>query len=152
VADQRDNVTFLLVGHGPENASLRAEIERLGLGPRVRLPGFRPDGRRLLGLLDLYLMSSEFEGMPIALLEALALGKPVVATPVGGIPELVQHGQEGFLAPVGAVEKLAEDTLKLLDDEPLRLQMGQRGAEKVAGRFHLKQRVQAIEALYLELL
>lgn len=152
VADRRDDVTFLLVGHGPEEASLRAEVERLGLGERVRMPGFRPDGRRLLGLLDLYLMSSEFEGLPIALLEALALGKTAVATPAGGIPELVSHGQEGFLAPVGAVDELAGYTLKLLDEEQLRLQMGQRGAEKVAARFHLQKRVQRIEALYLELL
>lgn len=152
VADQREDVTFLLVGHGPEEDFLRAEIGRLGLGARLRLPGFRPDGRRLLGLMDLYLMSSEFEGLPIALLEALALGKPAVATPVGGISELVQQGQEGFLAPVGAIEALAECTLQLLDDEPLRREMGQRGAEKVAEQFHLQKRVQRIEALYRELL
>jgi len=152
VADRRADVTFLLVGHGPEEASLRAEIEALGLAKQVRMPGFRPDGRRLLGLLDIYLMSSEFEGLPIALLEAMALGKPVVVTPVGGIPELVQPGQEGFLAPVGAIEELTQYTLKLLDDEPLRQQMGQRGASKAAEQFHLKKRVQSIETLYSELL
>ena len=76
----------------------------------------------------------------------------MVATPVGGIPELVEHRQEGFLAPVGAIEEMAGYTLELLAEEQLRLQMGQRGADKVASQFHLKKRVQSIESLYLELL
>jgi glycosyltransferase involved in cell wall biosynthesis len=152
ISTQREDVTFLLVGHGPEEAILRAKVQALGLTERVRMPGFRPDGRRVLGLMDVYLMCSEFEGLPIALLEAMALGKPVVATAVGGIPEVAQDGQEGFLTPVGAVDALVDYTLSLLVDSPRRQQMGQCGAEKVARDFHWKDRVHFIEQLYLEVL
>jgi glycosyltransferase involved in cell wall biosynthesis len=152
VAGQREDVTLLLVGYGPEEEALRARVAAMGLGGRVRMPGFRPDGRRVLGLVDVYLMSSEYEGLPMALLEAMALSKPVVATGVGGIPEVVKHGREGFLVPVAAVEELAWHTIRLLDDQTVRLEMGRRGAQKVEDEFHLKTRVQLVEDAYLELL
>jgi glycosyltransferase involved in cell wall biosynthesis len=152
VISQRDDVTFLMVGHGPEEKALKAKVQALGLTERVRMPGFRPDGRRVLGLMDVYLMSSAFEGLPIALLEAMALGKPIVATTVGGIPEVVQDGQEGFLTPVGAIDTLAGHSLNLLADPQRRQQMGQCGAKKVAGDFHWKDRVHFMEQLYLEIL
>jgi glycosyltransferase involved in cell wall biosynthesis len=152
VTSRRENVTFLMVGHGPEEAILKAKVQALGLTERVRMPGFRPDGRRVLGLMDVYLISSEFEGLPIALLEAMALGKPIVATTVGGIPEVVQNGREGFLTSVGAVEALAEYSQRLLTDSQQRWQMGQRGAKKVAEDFHWKDRVHFTEQLYLEIL
>lgn len=152
VARQRDDVTFLLVGHGPEAEQVAAQVKDLGLTGRVRLPGFRSDGRRLLGLMDVYLMTSEFEGLPVALLEAMALGKPVVSTAVGGVPELVTEEAEGFLTSVGEIERLAAYTLRLLNEPGMRQQMGQQAATKVATRFHLKERVQFTERLYLELL
>jgi glycosyltransferase involved in cell wall biosynthesis len=152
IAGERQDVTFLLVGSGSEEVSLRAHVTALGLADRLRMPGFRPDGRRVLGLLDLYLMTSEYEGLPIALLEAMVLSKPVVATAVGGIPELVQNGQEGLLTPVGAVDELARCALRLLADPALRSKMGQRGAKKVEESFHLRTRVQYIETIYREML
>jgi glycosyltransferase involved in cell wall biosynthesis len=152
VASQREDVTFLLVGHGPEETTLKAKVQALGLTERIRMPGFRPDGRRVLGLMDVYLMCSEFEGLPIALLEAMALAKPIVATAVGGIPEVVQNGQEGFLTPVGAIDSLADHSLTLLADCQRRQQMGQRGAQKVAEDFHWRDRVYFMEQLYLEVL
>jgi glycosyltransferase involved in cell wall biosynthesis len=84
------------------------------------LPGFRPDGRAVIGALDVFLMTSEFEGLPIALLEAMALGKPVVATSVGGVPEAVTGGKEGFLSPVGDVESIASRVFQLVGDSDLR--------------------------------
>jgi glycosyltransferase involved in cell wall biosynthesis len=102
--------------------------------------------------MDVYLMCSEFEGLPIALLEAMALAKPIVATAVGGIPEVVQNGQEGFLTPVGAIDTLADHSLNLLADCQRRQQMGQRGAQKVAEDFHWQDRVHFTEQLYLEIL
>jgi len=149
---QQKNVTFLLVGHGPEEALLRAKIKNLNLGNRIVMPGFRADGRRVMALMDIFLMTSEFEGLPIALLEAMALGKPVVATSVGGIPEVVAHGEDGFLAPIGAIDQLMESCMTLLGDHRRRERMGQAGAKKVEQRFHLRQRVQFIENFYLELL
>lgn len=152
VAEQREDVTFLLVGYGAEEADLRARVRVLGLENWVRMPGFRPDGRRALGLVDVYLMSSGYEGLPIALLEAMALGKPVVATAVGGIPELVQNGREGFLTPVAAIDDLASRTLELLDNATLRQEMGRRGAKRVEAEFHLEARIRFVEREYLNTL
>ncbi len=152
VAKQREDVTFLLVGYGPEDAALRNRVETLGLTTRVIMPGFRPDSRRLMGLMDVYLMSSEFEGLPIALLEAMILAKPVVATNVSGISEAVESGKEGFLAPVGAVAELSHYVVQLLNSPTLHFELGQCGAKKAEANFHLKDRVQFIEDIYLELL
>jgi glycosyltransferase involved in cell wall biosynthesis len=152
IAGRREDVTFLLVGDGPEAATIKAKIQMLGLTNRVRLPGFRPDGRRLMGLMDVYLMTSEFEGLPIALLEAMALGKPVVSTAVGGIPELVRPAGEGFLTSVGNINNLTRYTLQLLNDPQRRQQMGQQGAYRVETEFHLRHRVRMIESIYLEVL
>lgn len=152
IAKLQKNVTFLLVGHGQEEAMLRSKIRELRIEDRVMMPGFRPDGRRVMTLMDVFLMTSEFEGLPMALLEAMALAKPVVATSVGGIPEVVKNGDEGFLTLVGAVDELAGYATKLLGDPQLRQRMGERGAAKVEEKFHLKHRVKFIEELYLEIL
>jgi glycosyltransferase involved in cell wall biosynthesis len=152
VAAHREDVTFLIVGHGPEETVLKAKVRELGLSDRVYMPGFRPDGRRVLGLMDVYLMTSTYEGLPIALLEALTLGKPVVSTAVGGIPEVVEDGREGFLTPVGAVDEMAHQIIRLLDDSHLRQVMGQWGTGKIEAHYHIKHRVRVMEDLYLELL
>lgn len=152
VLSQRQDVTFLLVGDGPENETVWAKIQALGLEQHFRLPGFRADGRRLMGLMDVYLMTSEFEGLPIAMLEAMALSKPIVATRVGGIPEVITPGQEGFLTSVSTIAQLADNVLKLLTDATLRAQMGQRGVDKVKAEFHLKDRVALTEQHYSTLI
>lgn len=152
VAAQRPDVLFLLVGDGPEMPTVAAQVAALGLEECVRLPGLRADGRRCMGLMDVYLMTSEYEGLPMALLEAMALGKPVVATAVGGIPEAVESGKSGWLAQAGATGELARAVLALLDDMPGRLAMGNVAGQTVEQRFHLRQRVAAIEELYASLL
>jgi glycosyltransferase involved in cell wall biosynthesis len=152
VTKQQKNVTFLLVGHGPDESMLRSRIRELMIEDHVVMPGFRPDGRRVMALMDIFLMTSEHEGLPIALLEAMVLGKPVVATSVGGIPEVVKHGEEGLLTSMGAVGELAKFVFKLIGDSHLRLRMGQLGSRKVEQNFHLKDRVKFIEKLYLEIL
>jgi glycosyltransferase involved in cell wall biosynthesis len=150
IAGQREDVTFLLVGYGPKESVLRARVQAIGLSERIKMPGFRADGRRALGLVDVYLMSSEYEGLPIALLEAMALAKPIVATSVGGIPEVVEDGKQGFLAPVQEVDVLAAHTARLLDNPELRVKMGCNGASKIEQGFHLKTRVRSVENQYLE--
>ena len=152
IAGNRNDVTFLMVGDGPEAVKIEAKIEDLGLDNRICRPGFRPDGRRLIGLMDVYLMSSEFEGLPIALLEAMTLARPVVATSVGGIPEVVTSGREGFLTPAGAIDELTRYTMELLNNSTLRQQMGQRGAIRVETTFDITERVKLTESIYLHLL
>jgi glycosyltransferase involved in cell wall biosynthesis len=152
VAERRTDVTFLLVGSGPLESTIRTRIDALGLTRRLRAPGFRPDGRRLMAAMDLYLMTSEFEGLPVAVLEAMALGKPVVSTAVGGVPEVVEHGVSGLLTPVGAVDQLSAAVLQLLEDSALRHQMGQQVMRKVESEYHVRRRIDAIENLYREVL
>jgi glycosyltransferase involved in cell wall biosynthesis len=152
VAARRPDVAFLLVGGGPLEPAVREQIEALGLASRVRMPGFRADGRRLMSAMDVYLMTSEFEGLPIALLEAMTLGKPVVSTAVGGVPEVIEHGTTGMMAPVGAIDELGDCVLRLIDDAALRVRMGQAAAAKVESEYHVRRRIEAIENLYHEVL
>jgi Glycosyltransferase len=152
VASRRPDVTFLLVGGGPLEADIRAQVESLGLSARVRMPGFRPDGRRLMSAMDVFLMTSEFEGLPIALLEAMTLAKPVVSTRVGGIPEVLTAGSAGLLAGIGAVEELSACVLNLLNDAGLRARMGAAGAARIEADYHVQRRVRAIESVYHEVI
>jgi len=152
VAARRADVTFLLVGSGPLESAVRAQIDALGLTDRVRTPGFRRDGRRMMSGMDVFLMTSEFEGLPIALLEAMALGKPAVSTAVGGVPEVFSSVEAGFLAPVGAIDELSGHVIRLLDDADLRGRLGAAAAAKVESDYHMKRRVEALEQLYHEVL
>ena len=152
VVRQRADVTFLLVGSGPQEPAVSARIEALGLTHRIRTPGFRRDGRRMMSAMDVYLMTSEFEGLPMALLEAMTLGKPVVSTAVGGVPEVLASSGAGFLAPVGAIDTLTSHLIRLLDDADLRSRMGAAGADRVESHYHVKRRVEALEHLYHEVL
>lgn len=151
VCDQDKRVTFLLAGAGPEAAHLKKIVGTLGLENRVIMPGFRPDGRRIIGLLDVFMLTSEYEGLPIALLEAMALGKAIVATAVGGIPETIEDGEEGFLARQGDIELLAKQVCLFLESEPLRCEMGRRAAEKAEMNFDLRNRIRQIEGIYEEI-
>jgi glycosyltransferase involved in cell wall biosynthesis len=152
VAARRPDVTFLLVGGGPLESEIRNRVRARGLSNRVLMPGFRPDGRRLVAAMDVFLMTSEFEGLPIAMLEAMTLGKPVVATRAGGIPEVLADGNGGLLASVGAIDDLSSCVLQLLEDAERRARMGAAAAVRVESRYHLKRRVKAIESLYAQLL
>jgi glycosyltransferase involved in cell wall biosynthesis len=152
VAYGRDDVSFLLVGDGPELPVVRERVRELGMTDRVILTGFRADGRRLMALLDIFLMTSAYEGLPIAMLEAMALGKPVVATTVGGIPEVISSGSEGLLADAGDIEKLAACVSALLTNPCAAQSLGGAGYRKVRQSYHTRNRVSAMESAYLEVL
>lgn len=116
VRDRDVRVRFFVIGHGPLEAEIKARHAQLGLGGHVELLGYRPDAARVAAACDLFVLASHFEGLPLAVMEALAVGLPVVATRVGGIPEAVRDGIEGLIVPprrpdllAGAIEKLASD-------------------------------------------
>lgn len=96
-----------IVGDGPCRPALEKQVTALGLGDRVRFWGYRSDPETILAQLDAVLCSSRTEGLPVGLLEAMALGRPVIAVPVGGVPEIVAHGETGWLAPDMSVDALA---------------------------------------------
>ena len=114
----------MLVGLGPLEDDLRALAVELGIGDRVRFPGSRDDVFALLPAFDAFVLSSRFEGLPIALLEAMATGVAPVATRVGGIPEVVTDGRDGLLVEPGDPAALAGALDRILGDDALRDRLG----------------------------
>lgn len=117
---------LLVVGDGVERPALEALAHELGLGDVVRFLGVRSDVAALLAASDVYVHPSLSEALPTSVLEAMAVGVPVVATDVGGVSEIVAHGQTGLLVPAGRPDRLAEAMLQLMDPG-LRMSMGASG-------------------------
>ena len=146
------DATVVLAGSGPGLEAARERVAAAGLAPRVRILGARADGVDLLALSDVVVLPSvAAEGLPITILEALALGKPVVATRVGGIPEAIQDGETGLLVPPGDPQALADAVSALLADPARAAAMAARGRAAARARFSAEVMVRQIERLYLEL-
>ncbi|MDO4574688.1 MAG: glycosyltransferase [Planctomycetia bacterium] len=126
---------LLIAGGGPEYARLQTQIQRDGLESRVRLLGERSDVARLLQIARIFLLTSVSEGIPLTILEAMASGVPVVATNVGGIPEVVCDGQTGLLAAAGDFRKIAENISEILSDAQKAEQLAQNAKKRFAERF-----------------
>jgi glycosyltransferase involved in cell wall biosynthesis len=135
IAAQRPEAGFVLFGDGPLRADLERLIAQRGLQGQFVLAGFRNDLSRFLPNLDVAVMSSHTEGLPVILLEAGAAGVPSVATAVGGIPEVLDDGQNGYLVPAGDSSALAQRIVALLDNEPQRLAMGRAARDRVRHDF-----------------
>jgi glycosyltransferase involved in cell wall biosynthesis len=123
-------VRFAAVGQGPLASDVHAEHARSGLDEDFQLLGYRPDALDVLSAADVFVLSSRQEGLPVALMEALALGLPVVATAVGGIPEGVSQGVEGLLVAPGCPEELADAIAQVATDLKLRAQMAEAAARR----------------------
>jgi len=130
----RPDCHFLVVGGGPLRAELEARAARLGLGSSVRFLGYRTDVATLMAACDVIALPSRAEGLPLALLEALALGRPVVAARVGGVPDVVRHERHGLLIQPGSATALAAAVLRLLDDPQLAARLAAAGRERVRRR------------------
>lgn len=144
-------VRFVLVGRGPLEGAIRREALELGLDGTVVFAGFRTDAPRVASAFDVFVLPSLHEGLSIALLEAMALGKPSVVTRVGGVPEVIQPEREGLLVPPGDAVALARAILSLLRDSQLRARLG-KAARRRAAEFDIRRTVRRIEAVYEELL
>ncbi len=145
------HVVFLIVGRGGLREELEARACGLGIARHLRFLGHREDVRDLLALCDVFVLPSLSEGMPLALLEAMAAGLSCVATKVGGISEVVDHGKTGLLVPPGDSHALAESIMTLLEDRTLARKMGGCARDAVARRFSLTKMVQAYQEIYAEL-
>jgi glycosyltransferase involved in cell wall biosynthesis len=141
-----------VVGEGPERVALEEEARRLGLGDSVLWLGYQEDLKHLYSRMSVFLLPSRSEGLPNVVLEAMALGLPVVATAVGGVPEVVTDGRSGFLTSSEDVEGLARRVADLLEDEPLRQRLAQDALHDVRSRFSLGARLSALEQIYREVL
>jgi glycosyltransferase involved in cell wall biosynthesis len=147
VHDALPGVRFVLVGGGPTEAAVRRQVDALGLTEVVVFAGYREDAPRVAASFDVFVLPSFQEGLPIALIEAMGLGKPVVATKAGGTQEAVEDGVQGLLVPTGDAGALAGALNELLRDPSRRSTMG-REAAKRAGDFDLGRAVARLEALY----
>jgi glycosyltransferase involved in cell wall biosynthesis len=142
---------LVILGDGPLMSALRGRASALGLDGRVRFAGHVPDVRPYLRAMDVFVLPSYAEGLPMALLEAMAAALPVVATAVGGVPEVVRDGGEGLLVPPGAPAALAGALLRLVADPDSRAAMGARGRARVAEAFSIEATGPLYVALYREL-
>jgi glycosyltransferase involved in cell wall biosynthesis len=132
---------FLVVGDGLLRPGLEAQAAALGLGQRVIFAGWRRDTARVLAGLDVFVMPSLFEGGPTTVLEAMAMGQPVVASRVGMVPEVIEEGRSGLIVPPGDVSALTLATTRLLEDPPLAARIGARAREQAVGAFSIDQMV-----------
>lgn len=139
---------LLIVGLGPLAGPLQAEARRMGLNGHVVFTGFRSDATSLIAAADVYVLPSLLEGLPVSLLEAMALGRAVVATRVGGVPEVVTSGETGILVPPGAADRLAAEILTLLRNPARRRQLGESARSAVQQRYSVRQMVKATEDVY----
>jgi glycosyltransferase involved in cell wall biosynthesis len=143
---------FLIVGDGPLREDLEGLSLSLGIAQAVRFLGYRQDIATFMSMSDVIAMPSLREGLPYVLLEALALARPVVGTQVGGIPEVVRHGETGLLVPPEDSEGLAEAIIQLLRNPEEAAGLGERGRELVSREFNVEAMVRKIAAVYAEVL
>ena len=135
VTGRHQKARFVLVGDGRERSALEARARRLGLNGQIVLTGFRPDARQLIAQADVLALPSLTEGMPNVVLEAFAAGVPVVGTAVGGVPELVRDGENGWLVPSADAAGLAAALSAALADPGERARRGAAGQALVRERY-----------------
>ena len=145
-------VIFVLVGKGELMPQLQETIRELDIEDHVIFTGFRCDSEALMKEFDIFCLPSLSEGLSSAILVAMASSLPVVATQVGGIPELVVDGETGLLVPSNDADQLAAALIKVLGSEGVRRRMGQAGRRRVEQNFTLQRKLDQTEQLYLTLL
>lgn len=142
-------VKFLAVGQGPLQDEIQELLDDAHMGEYFLLAGYRDDVSDLLAASDVFALSSHFEGFPVAIMEALAMGLPVVATKVGGIPQVVEHEIHGLLVEPGDVAGLAAAIVRLVNDPQMRSSMSE--AAKAAGNvFDIEVAAKRLEEIYME--
>ncbi|MCL6480326.1 MAG: glycosyltransferase family 4 protein [Firmicutes bacterium] len=148
---QEAQMRFLIVGEGSQARPLRELAHQLGLGEHVLFTGHRADLYDVLRAMDVFVLCSEHEGLPMVLLEAMALGVPVVARPVGGIAEVVEDGVYGLCVPTSRPDDLAAACLRLLRDPVLRERLCAAAAARVRTHFSADHTAREVAALYRSL-
>jgi len=143
-----ENVRLIMVGDGPERSAVFYRAEQSGVSDNTIFVGKQGNIPDYLGVSDIFLLPSELESFGLAALEAQACELPVIATRIGGIPEVVSDGETGFLSEIGDVEKMAADTIKLLRDDDMRRAFGKRGREMAVERYSTEKIIPEYIAFY----
>lgn len=147
-----DNSKLIIVGDGDEREKLREIAKLHGLENKVHFLGIRTDIPDILNASDVFVLSSDWEGNPLSIMEAMAAGKPVIATSVGGVPELIQNNDTGILVPPKDVDALSKAMLLLMEDRGLCHKLGERAREFAEREFDISVMVKKYERLYESLL
>ncbi len=145
-----DKLRFVAVGQGPLEAEMRQLVRDKGISERFSILGYREDPAAVIAASDIFTLSSRHEGLPVSIMEALALAKPVVATDVGGIPQAITNGESGVLVPADSPQLLAAAYLNLATDPKLRATMA-RAAGQAGDRFGITPAQRRLEEIYLYL-
>jgi L-malate glycosyltransferase len=144
-------VHFVSVGWGPLAETLAQERDRAGLAGRFTFLGRRDDSLRIMTGADVFVLPSHQEGLPLALMEAMSVGLPIVATAIGGVPDIVTHGVEGLLVPPGHAKELADAIVEVTEDEPMRARMATAALARGQG-LDVAEAARTIEDTYRKLL
>jgi glycosyltransferase involved in cell wall biosynthesis len=150
--DRDVDAWLCLVGDGPDRAHMERRAHELGIARRCLFVGYQDDVAPYYEAIDALLLPSVNEGTPVSVIEALAAGRPAVATRVGGVPDVVRDGVDGFLADVGDASTLADRLAELARDPERRAEMGREGREHVVQRYAVDRLVDDVDRLYRELL
>ncbi len=142
------NTSFVFAGRGQLESELKAQVCRFGVEERVYFLGLRQDIPRILAMLDLFVLPSLSEGLSMAILEAMIAGKPVIATRVGGNPELVIDEETGFLVPPRDSQTLADRLITSLTNKQQSATFAERGKRRAEGQFSLQTMVSSYQSLY----
>ena len=152
VSRHQPHIRLLIVGEGDQRSAIEVAVREQKLEEHVVLAGNRADVADLLAASDVFLMSSISEGIPLTIIEAMEAGLPVVSTAVGGIPEMIQHGQNGFLAEAGNHQSLASSLISLQQDSALRKSIAEKGRERATELFSQQGMLNGYSRIYEEML
>jgi glycosyltransferase involved in cell wall biosynthesis len=150
--DSGVDAVLCMVGDGPDRLPLEQRAQELGVARDTVFLGYQEDVAPFYAAFDVLVLPSGNEGTPVTVIEALAAERPVVATRVGGVPDVVRDGEDGFLVEAGATEDLADRLGRLARDPALRARMGKKGRERVLPRYAVKRLVDDVDELYRSLL
>jgi len=150
VSKKIPDVKFVITGEGSEKEKLKILSSKLGLNDKIVFTGFVDDIYSVMAAFDIFILTSFSEGQPVIILEAMALGKPVIATAVGGVPELIKNGENGILVPSDDVRSLSVSIIDLLQNEHKRKKIALAGRKMVEDNYNIKQMVNQLERLYLK--
>ncbi len=146
------NARLCLVGDGPDREQIEHRAHDLGISRNVLFVGYQREVAPYYSFFDALVLPSANEGTPVVAIEALAAGRPVVATRVGGVPDVVEDDADGMLVRVGDIDGIADALERLANDPELRRRLGDAGRERTIPRYRVERLVDDIDALYRELL
>jgi glycosyltransferase involved in cell wall biosynthesis len=150
--DRGVDAWLCLVGDGPDRPELERRAHALGVMRHTLFLGYQEDVGRFYAAFDAMILPSGNEGTPVSVIESLAAGRPVVATRVGGVPDVIVDGEDGFLVDPGDVDQLADALARLAEDPDLRQRMGEAGRARVVPRYAVDRLVDDVDRLYRSLL